>query len=120
MPRSRSDLAKSAAAQPGISRRGLLAAATSLAALGPAAVSAQVDRRNAQASWVLQRLSGFETSGVILVRIFRGYFPALNPDRFNFLFNRYSHIVLSDIAEPELVKPDVTKVPIEAFRAHKQ
>ena len=75
MPRSRSDLAESAAAQPGISRRVLLAAATSLAALGPATLSAQVDRRNAQATWVLQRLTGFETSGVILVRIFRGYFP---------------------------------------------
>jgi hypothetical protein len=66
----------------------LLAGLASAAALDSAPVSAQVDRRNAQASWVLQRLSAFDTSGVTLVRIFRGYFPL--PD----------HLVLDASATP--------------------
>jgi hypothetical protein len=47
-----------------------------------------VDRRNAQATWNLQRVSPTDTSGVILVRIFRGYFPL--PD----------HLVLDASAPP--------------------
>jgi hypothetical protein len=66
----------------------LLAGLTSIAALDPASISAQVDRRNAQASWVLQRVNGFDTSGVTLVRVFRGYFPL--PD----------HLVLDTSATP--------------------
>jgi hypothetical protein len=75
MLRSRGHDAETGAPRAGISRRTLLAGTTSLAALGPAAASAQVDRRNAQASWVLKRLNGFDTNGVILLRIFHGYFP---------------------------------------------
>jgi hypothetical protein len=61
---------------------------TTMAALGPESAAAQVDRRNAQASWVLDRVNGFDTSGVTLLRIFRGYFPL--PD----------HLVLDTSATP--------------------
>src|SRR5262245_43251463 len=90
MPRSRSRNQSSpgVASRPGISRRALVTGITSLAALDPTRISAQVDRRNAQASWVLQRVNGFDTSGVTLLRIFRGYFPL--PD----------HLVLDTAATP--------------------
>jgi hypothetical protein len=86
--RSRNQFPADVEIESAISRRALFAGLSSLAALGSARVSAQVDRRNAQASWVLARVNGFDTSGVTLVRIFRGYFPL--PD----------HLVLDTSATP--------------------
>jgi len=71
-----------------VSRRAILAGLTSIAVLDAASATAQVDRRNAQATWNLQRVSATDTTGVILVRIFRGYFPL--PD----------HLVLNASAPP--------------------
>ena len=63
------------AARGRVSRRALLAGLSAITALEAVSATAQVDRRNAQATWNLQRVSPTDTSGVILVRIFRGYFP---------------------------------------------
>jgi len=61
--------------RPRLSRRALLETLGALAALGPSASNAQVDRRNAQTLWDLKRVDSHDTSGAVLVSVFHGYFP---------------------------------------------
>ncbi len=58
-----------------LSRRELLAALSAIAAFKPASAAAQADRRNVQAGWNLRNFDGRSLNGVILLRLFRGYFP---------------------------------------------
>jgi hypothetical protein len=45
----------------------------------------------------------------------RSYFPTMDAERFNLIFNRYAHIQVGQIPRPEILRPDVIQVPIEAF-----
>ena len=47
--------------------------------------------------------------------LFRSYFPAMNEERFNFLFNRYGHIHLTLDPVPDSPQRDVLNLPIEVF-----
>jgi hypothetical protein len=47
--------------------------------------------------------------------IFHEYFPAMDPGKFNQVFNRYGYVTLSAIAIPDNPAADVISVPIEAF-----
>jgi hypothetical protein len=47
--------------------------------------------------------------------IFHRYFPDMDPDRFNLVFNRYAHIVLTQDPLPNVPRPDVIEVPTEVF-----
>lgn len=47
--------------------------------------------------------------------LFRSYFHAMNPERFNQVFNRYGHIQLAQIPVPDSPQNDVIQVPFEAF-----
>jgi hypothetical protein len=48
--------------------------------------------------------------------IFRSYFPAMDEKRFNQIFNRIGHVQVASIPRPNVLRPDVIEVPIEAFR----
>lgn len=48
--------------------------------------------------------------------IFRKYFPAMDSWRFNQVFNRYGHIVLSEDRVPNNPQNDVIRVPVEVFQ----
>jgi hypothetical protein len=47
--------------------------------------------------------------------IFRRYFPDLQPQQFNWLFNRYELVVLTHDSQPNLPRADVVELPIDAF-----
>jgi hypothetical protein len=47
--------------------------------------------------------------------IFHHYFPDMDPKRFNMIFNRYGHIVLTQNPLPDLHREDVIEVPMEVF-----
>lgn len=47
--------------------------------------------------------------------VFKRYFPVMDPDQFNLLFNRYAHIRLARKPLPEVVRDDVVQVPIGVF-----
>ncbi|MFU9138722.1 hypothetical protein, partial [Erwinia tasmaniensis] len=47
--------------------------------------------------------------------VWRKYFPELDENKFNSVFNRYSHIRLADVAEPKLVWADAIEVPVNIF-----
>jgi hypothetical protein len=47
--------------------------------------------------------------------IFQKYFPDMDRERFNVIFNRYGHIHLTQNPLPELPRPDVIEVPMEVF-----
>jgi hypothetical protein len=47
--------------------------------------------------------------------VFQKYFPDMDRERFNLLFNRYAHIVLTQNPLPELAREDVIGVPMEVF-----
>jgi hypothetical protein len=46
---------------------------------------------------------------------FRAYFPAMDAQNFNVIFNRYAHIQVAPIARPRLVEADLIEVPGEPF-----
>jgi len=48
--------------------------------------------------------------------IFRTYFPTMDQDRFNQVFNRIAQVQVRSIPRPNVFRPDVIEVPIEAFR----
>ncbi|MGQ0430574.1 MAG: hypothetical protein ACT4UQ_11640 [Gammaproteobacteria bacterium] len=58
-----------------VTRRQLLTLLASIAAFSPAPAAAQADRRNVQASWNLRRLDARSLDGLVLLKVFRGYFP---------------------------------------------
>jgi hypothetical protein len=60
---------------PAVTRRSVLALLGAVAAFGAGSSRAQADRRNVQAAWNLKRLDGRGLDGLVLLRIFRGYFP---------------------------------------------
>jgi len=47
---------------------------------------------------------------------FRPYFPQMNADEFNTLFNRFEHVQLEETAIPYNAERDTVNVPIEVFR----
>jgi hypothetical protein len=47
--------------------------------------------------------------------LFRRYFPGLDNEAFNEIFNRYAHISLTDEAEPRIVNPDGIRLPIRTM-----
>ncbi len=47
--------------------------------------------------------------------IFRKYFPAMNAEQFNWIFNRYAHIELSGDALPNTPQNDLIRLPVEVF-----
>ena len=47
--------------------------------------------------------------------IFQKYFPDMDRERFNLIFNRYGHIILTQDPLPDLIRPDVIGVPMEVF-----
>ena len=51
---------------------------------------------------------------------FRPYFPQLSDDAFNVLFNRFAHIRLDSIEQPELAAADAVLLPIDAFLAERE
>jgi hypothetical protein len=62
---------------------------------------------------------GFRSVAHVLMRpqlaLFRSYFPAMDAERFNQIFNRYAHIQLREIGRPESPQADVIQVPVEVF-----
>jgi hypothetical protein len=46
---------------------------------------------------------------------FQPYFPYMNRERFNWVFNRYAHINLTQDPLPDVGHPDVVEVPMEVF-----
>ena len=49
------------------------------------------------------------------LRFWREKFPEMEASKFDYLFNRYSHIILTDKTEPYLILPDAVGVPITLF-----
>ncbi len=47
--------------------------------------------------------------------LFRKYFPAMDPARFDYVFNRYAYISVTNDVIPELPAPYGINVPVEAF-----
>jgi hypothetical protein len=47
--------------------------------------------------------------------LFHRYFPAMDPERFNLIFNRYGYISLTANAMPDLSDTVVIEMPIEVF-----
>ena len=47
--------------------------------------------------------------------LFRRYFPGLDDETFNEIFNRYAHISLTDEAEPRVVNPDGIRLPVRTM-----
>ena len=47
--------------------------------------------------------------------LFRTYFPGLDNERFDEIFNRYAHTSLTDEAEPRVVNPDGIRLPIRTM-----
>lgn len=58
-----------------MNRRQLLAALGAIAAFATQPAAPQADKRNAQAMWNLRHVDGKSLDGLILLKIFRGYFP---------------------------------------------
>lgn len=48
---------------------------------------------------------------------FRARFPDMPADRFNTMFNRYHHVMVSDVAEPRSMYADLVEVPAAAMLA---
>lgn len=48
---------------------------------------------------------------------FRARFPGMPEDRFNTTFNRYHHVMVSDVAEPRSMYADLVEVPAAAMLA---
>ncbi len=46
---------------------------------------------------------------------FRPYFPELNAEKFNQVFNRYAHVELHDILEPKVFQLDAIMLPVKPF-----
>ena len=47
--------------------------------------------------------------------LFRSYFPAMDAERFNQIFNRYAHIRLAEKPMPDVSHADVIDVPKDMF-----
>jgi hypothetical protein len=47
--------------------------------------------------------------------VFQKYFPDMDRERFNLIFNRYANIQLTQDPLPESPRPDVIEVPMEVF-----
>jgi len=62
---------------------------------------------------------GFRSVGHTLLApqlsVFRRYFPAMAPERFNQVFNRYGYIKPMPVAMPSAPVNDVIEVPLEVF-----
>ena len=48
--------------------------------------------------------------------VFRRYFPAMDGQRFNFIFNRYAYVSLTQKPTPDTVKQVLIEVPEEVFK----
>ena len=62
---------------------------------------------------------GFRSATHILptpqLAFFRKYFPTMNAQQFNFVFNRYAHIQISGEGVPYVQALDLIRVPMEVF-----
>lgn len=47
--------------------------------------------------------------------IFRDYFPTMDEEKFDRIFNRYAHVQLTDRPEPYVLQSDVIRVPIQVM-----
>jgi hypothetical protein len=63
---------------------------------------------------------GFRSVNHILptpqLAFFRKYFPTMNAEQFNFVFNRYAHIQISGDGVPYVQALDLIRVPMEVFK----
>ena len=62
---------------------------------------------------------GYQTIAHVLIApqvdFFRPFFPELDSQTLDTLFNRYAHVQLHNIPEPTLLRADVVKLPMHAF-----
>ena len=62
---------------------------------------------------------GFRSVSHVLMEpqlaLFRSYFPTMDPERFNRIFNRFAHIHLTQNPLPDSPRPDVIDSPMEVF-----
>jgi hypothetical protein len=50
--------------------------------------------------------------------LFREYFPEMEEQRFNEIFNRYLHTSLTTGPEPFVANPDVIRLPLRTMARH--
>lgn len=108
---------------PAVTRRQLLGLLTAIAASTPLPAAAQADRRNVQASWNLKRFDPRSLDGLILLRIFRGYFPlpahlVLDAAAPPFSFVNYDHEFGDDAQDGAVIaarRADAAKHPLMAW-----
>jgi hypothetical protein len=105
---------------PALSRRELLASLAAIAALSARPAAAQADRRIVQASWNLKRLDVRSLDGLVLLRIFRGYFPVpahlvLDASAPPFSFVNFDHEFGDDAQDGAVIaarRVDATRHPL--------